>query len=297
MSEELYLHILSKIQQFERPERQALSSRFPLLKRPILTVRRLLRRSQNQLQPIARKHSADYFSSVVVRHQSLLLRQLGDADMRLQRQKITNLRLAAAELDGLVIKPGEIFSLWETIGKPSSSRGYVPGMLLSNGKVIEGVGGGLCQMANLLYWMFLHCEVEVIERYHHSRDVFPDSGRVLPFGSGATILYNFVDLKIKNTSDQPIQLKIWLTDKHLKGQIVSEKPFRSKFHITERNHYFVQRGEQYFRFNELWREEFIEGKLVWDERVTTNFAPALYEVNQEYLRKHNFETIDFLEEK
>jgi vancomycin resistance protein VanW len=293
MSEELYLHILNKIQQFERPERQALSSRFPLLKRPILTVRQLLRRFQNQLQPIARKHSADYFSSVVVRHQSLLLRQLGDADMRLQRQKITNLRLAAQALDGLIIRPEEVFSLWEAVGKPSSDRGFVPGMLLSNGKVVEGVGGGLCQMANLLYWMFLHCEVEVVERYHHSRDVFPDSGRVLPFGSGATILYNFVDLKIKNTSDQSIQLKVWLTDKHLKGQIVSEKSFRSKFHITERNHYFVQRGGQYFRFNELWREEFIEGNLVWEEKVTTNFAPVLYSLTKEHINNYDFKVVDF----
>jgi vancomycin resistance protein VanW len=295
MTEEMSQLIWRKIHQFETPERRALSSRFPIFKRPILSTRRLLRRFQNRFQSIARKNANVFFESVAVRHQSLLLRQLGDAEMRLQEQKITNLRLAAEKLNGLVIQSGETFSLWETIGKPSARRGYVSGMLLSNGKVIEGVGGGLCQVANLLYWMFLHCDVEVVERYHHSRDVFPDSGRVLPFGSGATILYNFVDLKVKNTSKQPLQLKIWLTDKHLKGQIVSEKPFRSKFHITERNHYFIRRDEVYFRFNELWREEFIEGTEVWSEKVATNFAPIMYSVTPEYLQNHGFEVLDFSE--
>jgi vancomycin resistance protein VanW len=289
--------IADKIHEFEQPRRRALSSCFPLFKKPILTLRRLIRASHNAFEQITRKKSAVFYPSIVARHQSLLLRKLGDSDLRLQQQKITNLQLAAERINGVIIQPGEVFSLWSLIGKPSRQRGFVNGMLLSDGKVVEGVGGGLCQMANLLYWLFLHAEVEIVERYHHSRDVFPDSGRVLPFGSGATILYNFVDLKIRNTSDQPLQVKVWLSDTQLKGQLVAPEPSRSKFHITERNHYFIRRGVTYFRFNELWREEFIEGKLVWDEKVTTNFALVIYEISEEYLTRHNFKVVDFSEQK
>ena len=50
------------------------------------------------------------------------------------------------------------------------------------GEVKTSIGGGICQLANLLYWMALHTPLEVIERHHHSFDPFPDSGRTLPFG-------------------------------------------------------------------------------------------------------------------
>ena len=76
--------------------------------------------------------------------------------MALQRSKVTNLRLAAARLDGLTLKPGETLSFWRAVGKPTRRRGYVEGMILRNGRVASGVGGGLCQMTNLLYWMTLH---------------------------------------------------------------------------------------------------------------------------------------------
>ena len=123
--------------------------------------------------------------------------------------------------------------MWHVVGYPSAWRGFVPGMLLSNGEVTEGVGGGLCQLSNLLYWLFLHGPFEIIERYHHSKDVFPDSCRVLPFGSGATIFYNYVDLKVRNTSRFPMQLKIWVADEHIKVRLLSSQPLPSIFHVFE----------------------------------------------------------------
>ena len=176
----------------------------------------------------------------------MLRRKLGDSDPRLQEQKITNLKQAVKNLNGVVILPGKFFSLWSIVGEPSAKNGYVNGMLLSGGKVIEGMGGGLCQLSNFLFWIFLHVPSEVVQRYHHSIDVFPDSGRVLPFGSGATILYNFIDLKIKNISDQPLQLKMWITDKHLKGQLLVPKRIESKFHVFEKNHTFIKKDNKYF---------------------------------------------------
>ncbi|MCX6799633.1 MAG: VanW family protein [Candidatus Falkowbacteria bacterium] len=235
----------------------------------------------------------EFFNCIIVRHQSVLRRKLGDSDLNLQEQKIINLRQAIPLLNGVVIKPGRIFSLWHIIGKPTIDNGYVDGMLLSNGKIIEGLGGGLCQLSNFIYWLFLHAPVKTIERHHHSMDVFPDSGRVLPFGSGATILYNFIDLKVKNISAHPLQLKIWLTDTHLKGQIVSPYSIPEKIHVFEKNHFFVKRGKQYFRYNEIYKEIKIAGKTVKSEKITTNFAPILYEVSKEYIQKNNFKVLDF----
>jgi vancomycin resistance protein VanW len=136
-----------------------------------------------------------------------------------------------------------------------------------------------------------------MERYHHSMDVFPDSGRILPFGGGATILYNFIDLKIKNISPHPLQLKIWLSENHLKGQVLSSHPLVQKFHVFEKNHFFIKRGEKYFRYNEIYREIKVNGKTKKTEKITTNFAPVLYEVTDEYIKKNNFQVLDFTDKK
>ncbi|MCR4312315.1 MAG: VanW family protein, partial [Candidatus Uhrbacteria bacterium] len=119
-------------------------------------VHRLIRRVHLFGRPLARQRSKVDLSFRVARHQSVLLRKLGNADMRLQQNKIINLRLAAQAIDGVLIQPDETVSFWSLVGNPTKRCGYVSGMLLSNGNVTEGIGGGLCQMANILYWMALH---------------------------------------------------------------------------------------------------------------------------------------------
>lgn len=286
--------ITERLYNYENPKRIALSRKYPFLKKPIIFLRHKIKNMQNFFDfRIKYERKNDFFDCIVARHQSVLRRRLGDSNPKLQEQKIVNLKQAIQRLNGVVIEPNHIFSLWKIIGKPKYENGYVNGMLLSNGKVIEGIGGGLCQLSNFLYWIFLHAPLETIERYHHSMDVFPDSGRTLPFGGGATILYNFIDLKVKNTSTYPLQLKIWLTDNHLKGQILSPRPIPEKFHMFEKNHFFIKRGKKYFRYNEIYKETKIKGKVEKIEKITTNFAPVLYDVTEEYLQKNNFKVLDF----
>lgn len=297
-SDEILTKIKILLADHESPKRTTLSKQYPFIQKPTLFVRHTSRTISNILDPKIRCYQVeDSLPMIVVRHQSVLRRRLGDSDLELQEQKITNLKQAIKHLNGLVIEPGKIFSLWKTIGKPTYSKGYVDGMLLANGQVIPGLGGGLCQLSNFLYWIFLHTPMRTIERYHHSMDVFPDSGRTLPFGGGATILYNFIDLKLKNTSNQPLQLKIWLTDTHLKGQVLTTKRIPEKYHIIEKNHCFVKRGDVYFRYNEIFKETRISGIVQSIEHITTNFAPVLYKVTPEYIQRNNFDLLDFTHEK
>jgi vancomycin resistance protein VanW len=283
-----------KLDQFIAPKRRALSSRWPFLAKPIIGFKKFLRCLQSLPRVFNRPQSGFYFFPYSVKkHQSVLIKKLGNSDMRLQYQKVQNLRLAAAKLNGLIIKPGQTFSLWQAVGAPIAKRGFVPGMLLSGGVVKEGVGGGLCQMANLLYWMFLHTPLEIVEHHHHSMDIFPDSGRVLPFGSGATIYYNYFDLQVKNTTDKPLQLKVWLTDEHLKGQVLSPRPLGESYSVFEKNHYFVKCLDRYFRYNEIWRQKSVNGQVIDYEKITVNFSPVLYQVTDDYLCKNKFQVIEF----
>lgn len=91
--------------------------------------------------------------NLVKRHSSRLIKTLGSTELRLQKNKVKNLKICVPLMDGLIIKPGEAFSFCRLIGKPK--RGFVEGMELSSGKAITGIGGGICQLANLLHWLVL----------------------------------------------------------------------------------------------------------------------------------------------
>jgi len=285
--------IAEYIYNYENPNRIAFSTKYSYLKNTIIFLRYLIRNIQNVLNFNIKYKKGIFFNCIVARHQSLLKRKLGNSSMKLQEQKILNIEQAIKKLNNVIIEPNKVFSFWQIVGKPTYKKGYVNGMLLSNGQVVEGVGGGLCQLSNFLYWIFLHAPIETIERYHHSMDVFPDENRTLPFGSGATILYNFIDLQVKNISRYPLQLKLWLTDKHLKGQILAPERIPQKFHIFEKNHFFIKKGKKYFRYNEIYRAMKIEGRTRKIEKMITNFAPVLYKTTNDYFQKHNFKVLDF----
>lgn len=255
----------------------------------------IIQKWQNNQQTIAKTKQPELFPHVWYRHQSLLLRRLGNSDMQLQQNKIINLRRALLDMHGLVIQPGETFSFWETLGYTNKKKGYTTGLLLKNGKPITGIGGGLCQLANLLHWMFLHTDLNITHRYHHSIDAFPDNGRVLPFGSGATVYYNYYDLQVKNTTKHPVQMELFLTEKHMKGRIRSTFPIPIKWHVYQKEHTFVVSKEKIFRYNQLWRNHKIDHMN--DMYLFENFAPVAYKTTADALVEKGYSVTTIADEE
>ena len=215
----------------------------------------------------------------VKQHGSLLLRELDPDQMHLQHNKVTNLRLAASRMDGLVIAPGETLSFNRVVGNCTRRKGYVDGMKLSNGSAESGVGGGICQLANLVHWMVLHSALTVVERSEHSFDPFPDNGRVLPWGVGCSIVYNYVDLVVRNDTARPFQLRTWVGDRYLHGQLRTDvRPVHS-FEVEARGEQFLRRDDQVFRRNQIWRRiiDRRTGAQVGEELVKSNCALVVYE--------------------
>lgn len=235
---------------------------------------------RNQFSTFATQRSESPLPQVMKRHQSLLRRKLGSSNPRLQENKITNLGIAISRMNGVVIHPGETFSYWKLVGKPSKRKGYIEGLQLSRGEVRTGVGGGLCQLANLLYWLALHSPLEVAERHHHSFDPFPDDHRVLPFGSGASVFYNYVDLRFHNSTSQPFQFNLWLTDEHLKGKLNCGEEWPYAYHIEERNHQFHVKDGKNYRENEIWRRVVDKktGRTMTEELLVHNYSEVKYEI-------------------
>lgn len=216
----------------------------------------------------------------VTTHHTPLLRTLKQVDMYLQENKKTNLRLAAEKICGVLIQPGETFSFWYLVGRPAARKGYLEGLVLENGRIGKDIGGGLCQMGNLIYWMALHTPLTVTERWRHSYDVFPDENRRLPFGSGATLAYNYIDLQLRNDTLQTYQLFVWLTDTDLHGAFYSPAPSPYRYEVFESQHFI--RHEPwggYSRHNAIARRVYdvASGTLLREEPVTQNHALMMYE--------------------
>lgn len=228
---------------------------------------------------LAKMRQETALSYEYIHHQTLLLRRLKGAEMYLQHNKVKNLELAAARINGIMIMPGETFSYWRLIGKPTKSKGYLPGMELFYGQVREGIGGGLCQLSNLLYWMALHSPLTVTERYRHSYDVFPDANRTIPFGCGATCVYNYRDLMLTNNTGCPFQIRVWLDGGYLHGQILGKAKPSFTYEIYEREHYIqMELFGKYSRNNVIARRVYdLDGELVDDEYITENHALMMYD--------------------
>ncbi|MNC28053.1 Vancomycin B-type resistance protein VanW [compost metagenome] len=211
-------------------------------------------------------------------HATPLLRSLRNVDMQLQYNKITNLKLAVSRLNGLVIRPGETFSYWQSIGKPTRRKGYLDGMVLYYGGFRSGTGGGLCQLSNLIYWMTLHTPLSVTERHRHSYDVFPDEQRTQPFGSGATCAYNYLDLQLLNQTEETYQLKLWLDDTHLHGEWRCDAQPLYEYEIYEADHRInLEPWGGYIRSNRIRRKVMTcTGEVLRDEAVAENVALMMY---------------------
>ena len=218
-----------------------------------------------------------HFNNKVFTHKSMILRPLKDVQMYLQENKRTNLNLAIKYLNNVVIEPNETLSFWKLVGKPTARKGYLEGLVLKQGQISKDIDGGLCQLGNLLFWIFAHSPINIIERYRHGFDVFPDINRKVPFGAGATLSYNHIDFQVQNQTDNRFQLKLWLDETHLKGALYSYNPINETYRIEERNHMMKQQmWGGYSRHNQIIQIEKSPDDVENEKLLVENHAIMMY---------------------
>ena len=117
------------------------------------------------------------------------------------KDRTTNLVIACQKLNGKVIMPGETFSYNAALGPRTYAAGYRNGKIYSNGQVVDGLGGGICQISSTLYNAALMSDMEIVERRNHQFVTsYVDKGR------DATVVYGATDFRFKNTRTYPIRL-------------------------------------------------------------------------------------------
>lgn len=228
---------------------------------------------------IAKTKSVEPLPNTVKGHSSVLVRRLYGVDIRLQENKVTNIQLSSEQINGLIIKPGETFSFWKTSGRPTAKKGYKPGLTVGIGTLGSDIGGGLCQMANMIHYLVLNSPLEVTELHHHTDALFPDERRRVPFGTGTSVFYNSSDYRFKNNLDQNIQILVWIEGGELCGELRSEKPFKYRYKLVEENHHFAKEGEDYFRISQIYRHVIDRetGEVVKRELVLDNHSRVMYD--------------------
>lgn len=166
-------------------------------------------------------------------------------DMAYQHNKVFNLQLAAKTLNGLLIKPGETFSFWQTVRYADKETPYKEGLTITNGKLGIAQSGGLCQMSNLLFWVFLHSSLSIVERHAHVARV-PNTRDGEPQGVDATINEGWLDVKVKNETNTSFQIGIAFDDENITGGLFTDTAMPFTYEIEGKGlSYFRENGKVY----------------------------------------------------
>ena len=118
------------------------------------------------------------------------------------KNRSNNISLASDKINGTVVLPGETFSYNQTVGKRTIDAGYKEAGAYAGGKVIQEVGGGICQVSSTLYNAVLYANLEIVDRSnHYFQTSYVDAGR------DATVSWGTVDFKFKNNRQYPIKVE------------------------------------------------------------------------------------------
>lgn len=116
--------------------------------------------------------------------------------------RVNNVEVATKFIDGRVVYPGEVFSVYEAISPITIANGYLKAGAYANGVVVESEGGGVCQVSSTLYNTVLRAELKVVQRNAHSMAV-----SYVPKAADAAIAGTYKDLKFENSSEYPIYIE------------------------------------------------------------------------------------------
>ena len=142
-----------------------------------------------------------------------------------QARRGKNIDVAASKIDGLVLAPGELVSFNAIVGERSEDNGFQKSWEIFKGEMVEGVGGGTCQVASTFYAALFFGGLEITERLPHSRP-----SAYIPMGLDATVVYPTVDLKVRNPYDFPVVVHATVAKNQLKMQLLgARKPAKVSF--------------------------------------------------------------------
>lgn len=135
--------------------------------------------------------------------------------------RCSNIYLASSKINNFVMMPGEVFSYNGIVGERSKETGFEMAQVYMNNEVVDGIGGGICQVSSTLYCATLYSNLEIVERVNHQLTV-----SYVPLGQDATVDYGNIDFRFKNNTSYPIKIVSRAEGSQIEVSIVGyrEKP-------------------------------------------------------------------------
>ena len=202
-----------------------------------------------------------------------------------QENKVFNLKLIAKKLNGLLIKSGETFSFWQAVKGADKEIAFKDGLSLENGELVVTYGGGLCQMSNLLFWVFLNSPLTLLERHTHDVKEFPTLRNDEPEGVDATVSEGWLDLKVKNNTANDFQIVINFLDEYIYGSLYCRNSLPGDYKAEAENLRYVRSEDKIYQLvtiNRLLLDQ--QGHKVAKEFLYENFCQILYPLNEQEIK-------------
>jgi vancomycin resistance protein YoaR len=133
-----------------------------------------------------------------------------------------NLRIAASKLDGHVLLPGEIFDFNELVGPRDEANGYKVAPVIAEGEVVDGIGGGTCQISGTLHGAAFFAGLGIVERSPHTRP-----SAYIKLGLDATVVYPTINLRLQNTLGYPVVLHETVKNGVVRAEILGPRRTRT----------------------------------------------------------------------
>ena len=183
------------------------------------------------------------------------------------RARTYNLRQAASKLDGTVLLPGEVFDFNEVVGPRDEANGYKVAPVIAEGELVDGIGGGTCQISGTLHGAAFFAGIEIVERYPHTRP----SGYI-KMGLDATVVYPTINFRFKNTFDFPIVVHEAVKDGRVRAEILGPK---RDLTVT-----YLRRIDSAIAYDEVERPDrtLPSGKRVLSQRGVAGFKLHRYRI-------------------
>lgn len=187
------------------------------------------------------------------------------------KNRINNLALACQAINGITINPGKTFSFNDTLGEPTTARGYKYAAVFFGDEEEDTIGGGISQVASTLYCAAMISDLEIVSRAAHSTTV-----GFVPYGLDADIVWNHHDLSFRNSTSFPIKLEASASEGKVTVRILG---------TSQRNYYVkleysitsTQEPEvEYVDFEENNAEGFLDGDVTQEGR--TGYTVKTYRV-------------------
>lgn len=230
-------------------------------------------------EPLAKTRSAEPLPVTLFASRANMIKRAPGVDLTTQFNKADNINIACQQINGLVIRPGETFSFWRTVGKPSTRRGFKEGRVLELGKLKTGTGGGLCNLSNTIHLAVLSSPLTVTEVHMHSDALAPDTGKRIPMANGTSVSYNYVDFQCKNNTNQSFQLLTHCEGEELICRLCAEQENQFGYRLEERDHHFRKKDGKFYQYAKIYRitVDLATGEALKEDLIWKNRSEVLYD--------------------